>query len=103
MLQPMELAGPELLEILRNEFKSIVNMNVTEQFIHIMSYEGPLLPRIAKFMQEILSVKRNIYLCDTWKNIILYICWYVLYHGELPMDAHLWTNTVLGIELVTSW
>ena len=43
----------ELLEILRNECKSNVNMNVTEQFI-MMSYEGPLLPRIAKFMQEIL-------------------------------------------------
>ena len=32
----------EILEILRNECKSIANMNVTEQFIYIMSYEGPL-------------------------------------------------------------
>ena len=57
-------------------------MNVTEQFIYIMSYEGPLLPRIAKFMQEILSVNRNITVWHLKEYHIVYMLIYVLYHGE---------------------
>ena len=47
----------------RQECEQFDKMVIHKKFIYILTYEGPLMNHVAKFVHEILSVKK-MYLCD---------------------------------------
>ena len=42
------------------ECEQFDKMGIHEKFIYILTYEGPLLSHVAKFVHEIISVKRDV-------------------------------------------
>jgi len=50
----------ELFNLLSKECKLFDTMEMYTKFIYILTYEGPVMNQIAKFVREILSVKRDI-------------------------------------------
>ena len=61
----------------RQECEQFDKMGIHEKFIYILTYEGPLLSHVAKFVHEIISVKRDVsvwhmyskmWYSDVWKS-----------------------------------
>ena len=49
-----------IFEMFRQECEQFDKMGIHEKFIYILTYEGPLLSHVAKFVHEIISVKRDV-------------------------------------------
>ena len=67
----------EIFEMFRQECEQFDKMGIHEKFIYILTYEGPLLSHVAKFVHEIISVKRDVsvwhmyskmWYSDVWKS-----------------------------------
>ena len=50
----------EIFEMFRQECEQFDKMGIHEKFIYILTYEGSLMSHLAKFVHEIISVKRDV-------------------------------------------
>ena len=55
-----ERSRSEIFEMFRQECKQFDKMGIHGKFIYILTHEGPLMSHVAKFVYEILLIKRDV-------------------------------------------
>ena len=54
----------------RQESEKCDKMEIHEKLIHILTYEGPLMNHMNKFVHEITSVKRDVSVWHIVKDVV---------------------------------